>query len=191
MNKRLEILVEERSMEAFLRNLIPKLLPNNFTVDHNCFIYPHQGKTDLQKRLANRLKAYKSYPDDVIIIIIQDQDSSDCVLLKNKLIELIEKNNSTIDYLVRIACRELENWYLGDLDAVESIYPKSKASRKKNKAKFRVPDLLNGSEEMRKFSNSFTKVACAKKMGKQIKVDTNKSKSFGHFVSGLQKLLEQ
>lgn len=187
----LEILVEEQSMEVFLRGLLPDVLPAGFVLDINCFVRPHQGKQDLQQKLPQNVRAYKHYHKPVILMVIQDQDSADCKELKNKLVRSISENNPNLIYLVRIACRELENWYLGDLDAVEMIYPKSKATRMKNKAKFRNPDLLNGSDEMRKLTDDFTKVGCARRISGQINKTTNSSNSFMHFIRGLSKLLAE
>ncbi len=191
MNPRLEILVEERSMEVFLRGLLPRILPRGFEVDTNCFIISHEGKSDLQKRLPKRVKAYRSYPDKVVLLVIQDQDSSDCIILKNKLLALVDKNNPALIRLIRIACRELENWFLGDLAGVESIYPSSRAARKINKAKFRNVDALNGSDEMKKLSSEFSKIACARQMGHTIDPILNTSNSFRQFTSGLSRLLKE
>jgi hypothetical protein len=49
----LELLVEEPSMEAFLRVLLPRLLPNDRTFE----VHPFQGKTDLLGKLQGRLQA--------------------------------------------------------------------------------------------------------------------------------------
>lgn len=190
MSRRFEILVEELSMEIFLRDFLPRVLPDEFEIDVNCFIYPHEGKSDLRKRLPHRLRAYRHYPEKVIILVIQDQDSSDCKVLKQSLVNLMEEARGDIKYLVRIACKELENWYLGDLKAVEQIYPKSKAGTQTNKAKFRNPDRLNGAEEMEKFSKEFAKVSCAREIAPIINIQSNKSVSFRHLVKGVLHLLE-
>ena len=52
----LEILVEEPSMEACLRVLLPKLVGDRVTFQ----IYPFQGKGELLKHLPNRLQGYAS-----------------------------------------------------------------------------------------------------------------------------------
>ncbi len=44
---RVEFLLEEPSMENFLKVLLPKILPRGFELDINCFLHAHQGKTDL------------------------------------------------------------------------------------------------------------------------------------------------
>lgn len=50
----LELLVEEPSMEAFLRGLLPRLLPR----DRRFEIHAFQGKDDLLRNLATRLRGY-------------------------------------------------------------------------------------------------------------------------------------
>lgn len=188
--KRLEILTEEPSMRYFLEGLLPRILPDDFVLNVNCFVYHHQGKSDLQKRLPNRIRAYQNYPQEVLVLVVHDQDSNDCILLKTKLLEMIDAVGLDIRHLVRIACRELENWYLGDLNSVEQIYPESKATKFAAKAKFRNPDKLQGSDEMKRFSEAFTKINCARTIAPLLSIEKNKSVSFNHFVSGLQRLLE-
>lgn len=50
----LEVLVEEPSMEAFLRSLLPRMLPKGSTFE----VYPFQGKQDLLDKMALRLHSY-------------------------------------------------------------------------------------------------------------------------------------
>jgi hypothetical protein len=121
--KHVEILVEESSMENFLRVLLPNILPDGYQVDVNCFIRAHQGKWHLQKEIPKKVKAYRHIKRPCKVIVIQDQNSSDCKKLKNSLIKLII-DNADIPFLVRIVCRELEAFYLGDMRAVEKVYPK-------------------------------------------------------------------
>ena len=57
---RLEFLVEEPSMESFLYELVPPILPN---VDFDVHVF--RGKLDLLKNLKNRLQGYRYWlPDD-------------------------------------------------------------------------------------------------------------------------------
>lgn len=55
---RLQFLVEEPSMEAFLRALLPRFLPPNCTFA----IHPFNGKPDLLRKLPQRLKGYRNVP---------------------------------------------------------------------------------------------------------------------------------
>ena len=187
--RRLEILVEEPSMELFLQGLLPRILPDGFVLNENCFVYPHEGKDHLQKRLPNRVRAYQNYPEEVLLMVVQDQDSHDCVLLKSKLIDIVEQQNVQLPYLIRIACRELENWYLGDFQAIENIYPNSQASKLSNKAKYRNVDKVHGADELKKIIQSLSKSSLARNLGGLIAIDKNRSVSFQHFYFGIKKLL--
>lgn len=184
----LEILTEEISMELFLRELLPKILPAGYKLDENCFIRPHEGKSHLLKSLTKKMKAYPRYPYPVKVLIVQDQDSNDCVELKKKLLDYCSLSPE-IPSLVRIACKELENWYLGDLSAIEQVYPDSKATKFLEKAKFRNPDKLTGSQELKALSSTFTKMQAAREIPQKMDIKSNKSPSFNQFVTGIQKLL--
>ncbi|MFV0345227.1 MAG: hypothetical protein ACK5IQ_03130 [Bacteroidales bacterium] len=54
------------------------------------------------------MRAYKRYPSRVLLMLIQDQDSSDCKELKETLVNLVRNESSEIPLIVRISCRELE-----------------------------------------------------------------------------------
>lgn len=186
---RLEILVEEPSMQNFLEIILPKILPRGYELNMNCFIHPHQGKSDLQKSIPKKVRAYKYFPKKVKLIIVQDQDSNDCIKLKNELINLVENQNQNQPYLIRIACRELENWYLGDMLSIERVFTTFKASKYENKAKFRNPDIVTGSYELEKLIENFSKGVASKEIPKFMNIDQNNSPSFGHLISGVQNFL--
>ncbi len=185
----LEILTEEQSMETFLRGFLPRVLPDGFVLDQNCFIRPHEGKNDLRKSIPRKIRAFRSLFKQVKVLILHDQDANDCEKLKSELIDLITQQGSAVDYLVRIVCRELENWYLGDFTAIETVYPSVKAVRYQNKRKFRAPDHVHGSEELQRICKDFSKTECARKISPHITVQHNRSRSFQHFVAGLERLL--
>lgn len=175
-------------MKNFLRDILPRLLPADYQLDKNCFIHPHEGKSDLQKSIPRKLRAYPRYGYPIKVLIIHDQDSNDCVALKKEL-EALCGPAVAIPILVRIACRELENWYLGDLDAVSAIYPKVKVKNLRSKAKYRNPDRIAGAQKMERLTSDFNKSHASREMGKHMDVTKNKSPSFIHFVSGLKKLI--
>jgi hypothetical protein len=185
--KALEILTEEPSMEYFLRGLLPRILPKEYVLDENCFIRPHEGKSHLQKSIPIKMRAYARYPYPVKVLIVHDQDSNDCKVLKNKLIELA--GVSKIPCLVRIACRELENWYIGDFEAVEKIYPEIRAEQQFKKAKFKDSDSVFGAHEIGLLTKNFGKIHAARLLGEIINIQANTSPSFQQFISGLSKLL--
>lgn len=183
----LEILVEEDSMRNFLAAILPRILPAAYRLGESCFVRSHEGKTDLKKSIRDKVRRYQNYPRPVKLLVIMDQNGGDCRALKAQLMQLVRRENAELPLLVRIACRELENWYLGDLPAVERLYPQSKAGRFKNRAKFRTPDKLNGADEMGKLSKEFRKGDCARRIGKHMTLRDNRSASFRCFVSGVQR----
>ena len=80
---------------------------------------------------------------------MQDQDSSECKILKTKLSNLCTENGN-VPNLIRIVCKELQAWYIGDFKAVKQAYPKFKAENYSNKSKYRNPDVCNASDELKK-----------------------------------------
>jgi hypothetical protein len=187
--KRLEFLLEEQSMASFLRGFLPKILPEGYVYNTNYFLRPHQGKSDLLKSIPRKIKT--QYGEDTIVIILHDQDSNNCVALKQEIDAVCTKNCAESNqYLIRIVCRELESWYLGDLNAVEQAFPKFKAQQYQKKAKFRNPDLLNAAQELTKLLPEFQKNNGAKLISQHIDIENNKSISFQQFVSGLQRILQ-
>ena len=82
MFKHLEVLVEEYSAEVALQNLLPKILPTD--VDFN--IRSFRGKSDLLRKLPERLKGYRSWiSEDYRILVLCDRDNENCHDLKKKL----------------------------------------------------------------------------------------------------------
>ena len=128
---KLVFLLEEESMKHFLDGILPKILPP----DVGFITVPHEGKSDLQKSVPIKLRAWKE--PGVKFVIVQDQDTGDCRELKRKLVELC--GDTTQEVLIRIACHELEAWYFGDLEAVSKAYGKNITVLAKKK-QYRVPD---------------------------------------------------
>lgn len=175
-------------MSDFLKRILPGILPSEYVVDENCFIRPHRGKSHLQKNIPQKVQAFRHYGPDCKVLIVHDQDGNDCVALKRKLQGLA---GDALPVLVRIVCRELENWYLGDFVAIDKVYPKARVLRKRNKAIYRVPDGTRGAVEMEKLVPGFTKREAAESMPIHMEVEANQSASFRNFVSGLRRFLEE
>lgn len=183
-----EILVEELSMKNFLSGLLPRILPEGFELNTNCFVRAHEGKQDLQKSIPKKVRAFQCLSKPVRVVIIQDLDSSDCLILKSKLQALVTEN-ATIPSLIRIACKELESWYLGDMNAVAKVYPSFRAEKYLKKSVFRNPDLCNASNELSKMIPSFQKGFASKEIPRYIDINNNNSESFNQFVSGFKRFL--
>jgi len=185
---RLDFLLEELSMESFLKGFLPKVLPDGYVYNQNYFLHPHQGKSDLLKSIPAKIKI--DYGETTVFVILHDQDSNNCIDLKNKIQQICQTNcRDGNRCLVRIVCRELESWYFGDLDAIEQAFPKFKANKYKNKSKFRNPDSINAADEMMKILPEFQKNKGAKLLSQYIDVSNNRSNSFKQFVTGLQRII--
>ena len=136
-------------MSEFLTGLLPRILPDDYRLDENVFIRPHNGKSDLRKSLRNKAGDFHRYPSPVRLLVGHDQDANDCYELKRTIIRDIEDHRrASFPVCVRIACRELENWYLGSLEEVERLYPRSRASQLVDRRKYRNPDGVSGAVEM-------------------------------------------
>lgn len=187
--KQLEIWVEEVSMKHFLKQVLPKLLPDGYAVNKNCFIRTHEGKNHLIKEIPIKAKANCRRANEMAILIILDQDRNDCKELKRKISNIVKENCPNMRYLIRIACKELENWYLGDLAAIENTYSYFNSKKYIKKRKYQNPDILNGAYELEKLVPSFQKVSGAKEISKHIDINSNRSVSFNQFICGLRMLL--
>lgn len=187
---RIEILVEEPSMKEFLTILLPNVLDNQWSLNENYFIRSFEGKNDLQKNIPSKVKFLSNWNHESVgVVIMQDQDSSDCKILKQKLIDICNQNGNC-PKLVRIVCRELESWYLGDFKAVSKAYPSFKYQNYINKSKFRTPDNCNASDELKKILPEFQKVGGAKKIAPFIIINQNNSESFKQTITGLIRFFE-
>lgn len=187
---RIEILVEEPSMKEFLTILLPNILDEQWNLNENYFIRSFEGKSDLQKNIPSKVKFLSNRNHEAVgVVIMQDQDSSDCRLLKQKLLTICNENGDC-PMLVRIICRELESWYLGDFVAINKAYPNFKHQNYINKSKFRIPDNCNAYDELRKILPEFQKVGGAKKIAPFIDVVNNKSESFQQTINGLKRFFD-
>jgi hypothetical protein len=182
--KQLVFLLEEESMKALLDILLPQILPPE--IEFLCI--PHEGKQDLEKSIPRKLRAWQT--PDTTFIIVRDKDGADCIEIKKRLVSLCQQAGRS-DSLVRIACHELESWFLGDLAAVEKAFNIKLAGQQKNR-KYKEPDKLsNASEELEKLVKGYRKVSGAKKIAAHMTIQQNYSHSFNCFISGVSNLIKQ
>ena len=173
-------LLEERSMKEVLDIILPKILPPEIAFK----TIAHSGKSDLQASIPHKLKAWRQ--PGTKFVIVQDQDSADCVQLKKKLQELVKDSGREI--LIRIACHELEAWYFGDLNAVSNAYGKD-IRELAAKKKYREPDQIgNPKEELLKLFPKHQQVDGARRIAVHMDIENNCSESFRQFVSGVRRL---
>ena len=179
---RLVFMVEERSMKELLEVLLPKILPDSMDKP---IVIAHNGKSDLAASIPRKLRAWH-IPDDRFIIV-HDQDShEDCKQLKEDLLALCK--DCQHDVMVRIACREMEAWYFGDLAAVSLAYGKDFTTLV-DKKKYREPDKIgNPKDEIRKLLPTHQQISGAKLIAQHMSIEQNTSPSFNVFIKGVREM---
>ena len=180
----LVFLLEEPSAKDLLQGLLPRLLPPELPVKYLVF----EGKQDLENQLVRKLRTWLD--PEASFVVLRDQDSAPCEMVKQRLLNLVKQSGRT-NVLVRVACRELESWVVGDWEAISQAFEKPKLKSQGNKAKFRDPDqLYKPVEEIRRFIPDYQKRAGARAMGLLLRADRNRSRSFRVFCKGVTRLVD-
>lgn len=180
----LAFFLEEPSAREMLKGLLPRLLSPQVIVRYVVF----EGKHDLNRNLLRKLRGWRT--PDTAFVILQDQDSDDCKALKDRLArKCAEAGRSSTK--VRIACRELESWYFGDLAAVERGLEVSRLQRYASRRQYRIPDSIHvPSAELRKITrNAYQKVAGSRAIGAYMTIDGNTSDSFRAFIGAVRSVV--
>lgn len=181
----LVFLVEEPSMADLLNALVVRLFPG---VPFRCI--EHEGKQDLEKSIAKKLRAWRA--PGVRFVVVRDQDADNCHAVKARLKNLCEQGGHP-DALVRVVCRELEAWYLGDVESLADAYPARarRLRRELNKGRYRDTDAVVGpSKVLADLIPEFSKRACARAMGRRL-TPGNGSRSYQVFIEGVERLHRQ
>ena len=139
-------LLEEPSAEEMLKAILPKVLDEKINVKYIVF----KGKQDLENNVIRKIKNWQT--PDSCFLIMRDKDSGDCIRIKNDIKEKVKQTGKSDCTCIRIACHELESFYLGDLKAVCSgLGVAIKAGQESRK--YRQPDTLaNAAEELIKIT---------------------------------------
>jgi hypothetical protein len=183
--KELVFLLEEPSAKAMLESLLPRILSEG--IAFRCI--PFEGKQDLEKQLSRRIRAYQN--PAARFIVLRDQDNHpDCLAVKRRLLELCQQSGRAAQCLVRIACRELESFYLADLSAVERALGIHGLARQQQSRKFRSPDALGSpSQELKKLTRGqYAKVSGSRAIGRELCVDNARSTSFHHLLTAIRRM---
>ncbi len=178
--------LEEPSAQSMLEGVVPRLIDSSITVKYRSF----EGKQDLEKQIERKIKNWIA--EDTKFIILRDKDSGNCLVIKEKLQQKC-LNAGRNDVLIRIACHELESWYLGDLHAVEQGLSLNGLSKLQEKQKYRDPDTLgNAADELKKLSKQkYQKIAGSRQIAPFLKLDgTNKSYSFNILIEGIRAIVK-
>ena len=182
---KLVFLVEELSMADLLNELLPRLFP--------CLLFqcvPHEGKSDLEKSIPRKLRAWRE--PGVRFMVMRDQNSSDCRKVKAKLTERCKQGGRT-DSLVRVVCRELEAWYIGDAEALTQAFPDTakQIHGELRKSRFRDPDsVVQPAAALSAFVPEFQKRSGARGLGRHLS-RKNRSRSYQVFLAGVDRLLSE
>jgi hypothetical protein len=181
----LVLLLEERSAREMLEGLLPRILPDDVQVRYIVF----EGKQDLEKQLIRKLRGWKA-PESTFVVL-RDQDAGDCFAVKNVLTQKCHSAGHP-ETIVRIACRELESWYLGDLAAVETALQLKGIARQQDKSRYRNPDAVvqPSAELVRLTHDVYQKVSGSRAIGPLLSLDQNQSHSFRVFIAGINGLFQ-
>ncbi len=185
MKRELVFLVEELSAKAMLEGLLPRMLSPEISFR----VIPFEGKQDLEKQMERKLRAYCN--PRARFIVMRDQDSNpDCIGIKNRLLQKCVQAGHGNTALVRIACRELESFYLADLVAVENALGIPGLAKKQEIRKYRAPDHLGApSEELKVLTRRrYQKVNGSRELGKHLDPDNERSFSFKNLVAGIRRM---
>lgn len=188
----LHVFTEEESAKILFDAILPKLLPEGVFFN----VYKHQGKQDLERSLRTTLPSISKIPGSRILIT-RDQDSADCKDIKNRINE-IAFEYCQCPYLIRIVCHELESWFLGDLNAIKSVFPRFNQEAYRNKAELRIVDrVVSPNEYLLKIIPEYSgraylpKLETAEKISPYLDLDKNNSTSFNNSISGIKRLVNQ
>ncbi len=182
-NPTLVCCLEERSAREMLEGVLPRVLPDGWGKQFIVF----EGKRDLLKRLEMRVRVW-NVPNSRFLILC-DQDADNCKRLKNQIAMLLLTTGKTAK--IRIACHELENFYLGDLPAVENGLGCAGIAKLSSKAQYRQPDTIPNAPQILKRISSFTYQKCSgsRLIASHLDIEgKNRSASFNALLSAIREL---
>jgi len=170
--KHLVLLLEEPSAQDALQAWLPNWLPAG--------VLPHfivfQGKQDLERRMVMRIRHWLR--PDSRFLVLRDQDSGDCRIVKAGLVDRCVEAGRP-DAVVRVACRELESFFIGDWQAIAEAFDKPPLARLAGKAMYRNPDGLGSpSQELAKHLPGYQKRDGARRIAPLVAPERNVSRSF-------------
>lgn len=179
----LAFFLEEPSARIMLEGILPRLIDADIDVRYVVF----EGKQDLEKNLVKRLRFWQTPNTD--FIVLRDQDSADCREVKRQLQKLCAQAGRP-DVLVRVACRELESFYLGDLLAVEQGLNLKGLAKQQARHKFREPDQLgNPVQELKRLTaGCYQKLQGSRDIAPYLRLQgESRSRSFNVLIAGVRR----
>ena len=95
-------LLEEKSSKNLIDAIAPQILPEGVSL----YSFAFDGKSDLEKNIVLKMRGWLK--PNTVFLVMRDQDSADCKLVKRNLMEKCSESRVPSDrYMVRIACHEL------------------------------------------------------------------------------------
>ena len=154
---------------------------------HLVFLLEELSARDLlERQLVRKVRGWQR--PGAAFVVLRDQDSADCHAVKDRLTELVDASGRK-PALVRVACRELESWVVGDWHAVAQAFERPHLAGQSAKAAYKDPDqLVRPVESLRRFIPDYQKRSGARRVGRLLDPQRNHSKSFRVFCAGIQEL---
>ena len=177
--------LEEESAHEMLKGVLPRLLPAEWSVRYMVF----EGKKDLLNRLGMRLRGWRTPATSFLVLC--DQDAQDCRELKNRICAIVQSCGALAPAKIRIACHELENFYLGDLAAVERGLQVKGLSAQSAKKGYRQADVFaNAPEQLKKITGRrYQKLAGSRAIAPHLDLSgMNTSCSFNALLGAIREL---
>ena len=178
---RLVFIVEGYSEQEFLMTLILRL-----NIPEEVLVYRiFDGYPDLLRGIPAVMKAWRRN-ENVRFVILCDQDHANCQERKLDIVNAVP-NYWRSRTMIRIACHELEAWYLGVQSTLSNVLPAFANVRGKKEFRGNPDKIVSPSRTLRR-RVSFKKTELARKMGERISIDDNHSRSMQVFIQGVRTL---
>ena len=182
MVKRLVFITEEQSKVTFLQGLPPRVpeiqdVPREFQTA--------EGYPDIRYLVRRVTRDWRDH--NMRFIVLCDQDSQNCIERKTALMEQVAGHRRQ-QTLVRVVCRELESWYLGDPESVQELNIRIGRSQE-HLSMILEPDALGNPSEIITRATRLRKRQLAQAIGPVLDYTNSRSQSLQVFLSGLQRLL--
>lgn len=160
---------EKEALEAWLPALLPSDVQAHFIV--------FDGKQDMERRMALKLRHWL-LPESRFIVL-RDQDSAVCTEVKAALVARCVEAGRVSACIVRVACHELESFFLGDWAAVAKAFGLPRLAELDRKAVYRDPDRIAlPAAELARHVPGYQKREGARRIAPHMDLQRNRSRSF-------------
>jgi hypothetical protein len=170
----LVFLLEGPSEKEALQAWLPHWLPGDVQARFIVF----EGKQDMERQMVRKLRGWQQA--HTTFIVLRDQDSADCHQVKAGLQARCTEAERT-DAIVRIACHELESFFLGDWAAVAAAFHTPALARLDRSSTYREPDhIALPARELERHIPGYQKRDGARRIAPHMQLGHNRSRSLCH-----------